>query len=304
MDVIKLRAFYTVAKYRSISRAARELNYTQPAISAQIRDLEDIFNVKLLEKVGRRIRLSEAGRIILPYVEHLLRDYEQIVTAIPKALHPGKASLRIGASILPAVHLVPELLAAFLKSHPDTGISLQIDKANHIRRMVLDHQLDIGIIGTRKPLPPHSSLEEHFLLKDEMVAVTALDHPFARQMRVSIGELAESPLILPPRDTLTRRSVEERFHKLGYAVNLLFEIANTEAIKSMVSCGLGLSIMCLSSVRREVKAGWLAVIPVENLDLSRQVSLICRPPEASDQVFRDFVDFALKSVTPSPGIAG
>jgi DNA-binding transcriptional LysR family regulator len=291
MDIIKLRAFCTVAKLNSISEAAKQLNYTQPAISAQIRDLENIFKVKLLERVGRGIRVSESGRIILPYAERLLRDYDSINAAIPQALDPDRGYIRLGASSLPGVHLVPQLLADFGRSFPEICFSLSIEKANRIEKMILDRQIDAGFIGRKSPRSPRPSLEEHLLMNDRLVAIVAPANRLAAKNELSIEDLAFEPLILPSRDMLTRRSVEERFHHLGLALDLAFEVNNTEAIKRMVAQNLGASILCELEVRREVEAGWVKALPVRGLDLSRYIYLYARKNEPLDPPFQEFLEY-------------
>ena len=301
MDMIKLRAFCTVAKLNSISEAAKQLNYTQPAISAQIRDLEDAFKVKLLEKIGRGIRVSEPGRIILPYAERLLRDYESIYAAIPQALDPNRGYLRIGASRLPGVHLVPKLLSDFGRTFPDICVSLCIEKANRIERMILDHHIDAGFVGRKSLRAPRPSLNETLLIKDDLVAVVSIDNPLSHRSEITIEELSKVPLIMPQRDVLTRRSVEERFHHLGYSIDLAFEVSNAEAIKRMVSYGLGASILCKSSIEKEVAAGWLVSLTVKNLDLSRYIYLYTRKSEALGRSLGEFMEFVTNQfLNPKP----
>jgi DNA-binding transcriptional LysR family regulator len=294
MDIVKLRAFYTVAKLGSISRAAKELNYTQPAISAQIRYLENMLDARLLEKEGRRIHLTEAGRIILPFVERLLRDYDMIIAAIPKSINPEKSHFRIGASSLPGVHLIPQILAEFNTKFPDVSFSLLIDKATRIERMIIDHYIDVGIIGRKKIHPPLPSFNEYLLKKDDLVAVVAAKHLFSSKECISLEELSQMPLILPQRDVLTRRSVEERFHQRGYAVHVAFEVSNTEAIKRMVSHNLGITILPSSSVQQEIEAGWLVALPVTNLNLYRYIYLISRKTADLDPNLQSFIDFAIQ----------
>lgn len=295
MDIVKLRAFLTVAKLKSMSEAARELNYSQPAISAQIRDLENILGISLFEKSGRKLRLSEPGRIVLPYVERLLRDYDLINAAIPQALDSSRAYLRIGASSLPGVHLVPQLLADFGKSFPDICISLSIEKANRIERMVLDRQIDIGFIGRKVQYAPRTHLHEFLVKKDNLVAIVSSSHPLAGRKSISLDELSRVPLILPHRDVLTRRSVEERFHQLGYSVDLAYEVSNTEAIKRMVACALGASVLCQSSVQKEIEAGWLSAISVNELELYRYIYIITRKTDKVLPGLDDFIQFAVTS---------
>lgn len=296
MDIIKLRAFYTVAKLKSISRAARELNYTQPAISAQIRDLEDTLNTKLLEKEGRKIHLSEAGRIMLPYAERLLRDYDMIISSIPKEMDPKKGFLRIGASSLPGVHLVPGILADFSVKNPDVYFSFVIDKANRIERMIFDHHIDVGFIGKKREHFGPSAFNELLIKKDELVAVLSSKHPYSERESISVEELSQIPLIMPQRDVLTRRSVEERFHQSGRSVHIAFEVSNTEAIKRMIGHNLGVTILPRSAVKMEIEAGWLRAVPVTKLELYRYVYLVSRKSKSLDPQLQAFIDFTTANV--------
>lgn len=280
-----------MAKLKSISKAARELNYTQPAISAQIRDLEDTLNTKLLEKEGRKIHLSEAGRIMLPYAERLLRDYAMIIASIPKEMDPKKSFLRIGASSLPGVHLVPNILAGFLKENTDVYFSFIIEKANRIEKMIFDHQIDVGFIGRKREHSAPSAFNEILIKKDELVAVLSAQHPLSVRESISVEELLQIPLIMPQRDVLTRRCVEERFHQSGHSVHIAFEVSNTEAIKRMIGHNLGVTILPRSAVKQEIEAGWLRAVPVAKLELYRYVYLVSRKTKSLDPHLQAFLDY-------------
>ncbi|HQJ23304.1 MAG TPA: LysR family transcriptional regulator [Rectinema sp.] len=294
MDIIKLRAFFAVAKLKSISRAAGELNYTEPAISYQIRALENMLNVKLFQKEGRKIGLTEAGRMIFPFVKRLLHDYDMIISAIPKSLDFKEAFFRIGASSLPGVHLVPQILSEFIKFYPNVSFSLSIDKASHLERMILDRRADIIIIGKKRIHADLLDFNEYLLRKDELVVVAASNNAFGLGSCISVENLSKIPLILPQRDVLTRRSVEERFHQLGYSLPIAFEVSNIEAIKQMVSYNLGVTVLPRLSVEKEIEAGWLVAMPVIDLNLYRYIYLISRKEEDIPTYLQLFINFIIE----------
>jgi DNA-binding transcriptional LysR family regulator len=294
MDIIKLRAFFTVASLGSVGKAAEKLNYTQPAISAQIRELERELRTRLFEKVGRHIQLTADGKALLPHAETLFRDFESCQKALPRnAEGPGRL-LRIGASSLPGVHMLPGLIADYRRQDSETRITLTIQGAYAVERLLFDQQVDAGFIGRKQRSRAPGRATEWVLSRDDMVAVVPIGHPWARRKAISFEQLADEPLILPPRNILTRRSVEERFRKLGLELHLAFEVGNPEAIKRMVAMRLGASILCASSVAKEVDAGWLATVPLEGLQLYRYICLIMLRDRTGDPALARFRDFVLR----------
>ncbi len=293
MDVIKFRAFCTVASLGSISKAAERLNYTQPAISAQIRELEHELKARLFERVGRHVRLTEAGRMLQPHADRLLRDFDECRRSMPRPKDSLGGYIRIGASSLPGVHLLPGLLAEFRKRIPDISFNVTVQSAYQIERLLFDNQIDVGFLGRRNPNRKNSRVAEHPLIKDDLVAIVPPGHPWSEKTEVGLVDFPDEPLILPPRNILTRRSVEEKFRRAGVEMNLAFEVGNAEAIKRMVSCGLGVSIICSCAVSKEVESKWLASVPLSGLRMPRYISLVTNREQEAQPDLRAFIDFVL-----------
>ena len=297
MDTTKLQAFCTVAELRNFSEAAKRLNYTQPAISAQIRELENELKVLLFKKVGKKVELSDAGKALLPSAETLLRNFQECRLALPGSSDKESQVLKIGASSLPGVHLLPGLLEKARLSFPDLGFSLGINNNYQIERMLFARQIEVGFVGRKRAHLAKGALSEHLLMKDQLVAVFPPGHPLAERTEIGIGELAGSPMILPPRNILTRRQVEERFHQLGLVFELAMEVSNTEAIKKLVEHNMGMTILAQSAVRKETEAGWLRSVPVMGLELSRCFYLLTLNDTKHPPVVEDFVTFVLDQCT-------
>ena len=293
MDTTKLQAFCTVAELKSFSEAAKRLNYTQPAISAQIKELENELSVTLFNKTGKKVELSDAGRTLLPIAGKLLKDFQDCRQAVLGNLDEEHRLVKIGASSLPGVHLLPGLVEKVKAIYPEMTFSIGINNNYQIERMLFARQIELGFVGRKRIRAPHGALSEYLLLKDDLVAVFPKAHPLASRDCLGIEELAGLPLILPPRNILTRRQVEERFHQLGLPFSLALEIGNTEAIKRMVEHNIGITILSRSAVNKESVIGWLRAVPVEGLLLSRYFCLLTLRNAKRSTASREFIEFVL-----------
>lgn len=276
MDLIKVRAFYTVATLCSISEAAKHLHYTQPAISAQIRELEHELKTKLFERVGRSLRLTEAGNAFLPHADRLIKDFDACKQALQELTDQGDGQLRMGASLIPGMYILPRLISEYLKVEGEFAFSLNIQNAYEVQRMLFDQQIDLGFLGRRKPYPLKSALDASLLFFDHHVLILPQKHPLLEKEKIQLTDLTKLPLILPARNTVTRKSLDARFRELGFSPHIRFEVNNIEAIKRMVIEGIGASIVCRITVRREVTAGLLAERSIEGLEMKRYFYMVQR----------------------------
>ena len=293
MDVVKFRAFYTVARLKNISKAAKQLYYTQPAVSAQIRELENSYGTRLFRRVGQRLELTEAGAELFPYAERLLNMFEESVTVVHDVNDAASRLVRIGASSMPGIHLVPGLIAEFRATHADNTFSLRIASAARVEQLLVAAEVDVAILGRPARVPKKLQFTEVLLLKDQLVAVVSHQHHYAGRSSLELADLSDQPLILPSRDLLTRKAVEERLRGLHLVFNLAFEVSNTEAIKRMVIHNLGMTIMCASMVATEASCGWLEAIPVSGLNLYRDVCLAYHTQGTIAPAQQQFIDFVV-----------
>ncbi|TVQ25795.1 MAG: LysR family transcriptional regulator [Spirochaetaceae bacterium] len=275
MDVVKLKAFCTVARLKSISRSAEALYYTQPAVSAQIRELENTYGTRLFRRVGQSIELTAAGETLLPHATALLKLFEQSRTLVSEAVGITNQSLTIGVSSMPSIHVLPQILADFRQTHSDIDVSITVRTASEIEDLISTGSVDVGIVGRTSGSRNRARLQNIALLQDPLVIVAPPDHPWvSRGDEPPSEDLAGQRFVLPPENTLTRRAVERWFRHLGVRPAVTQELTNTEAIKRMVIHGQGVSVLGRLVVAMEEKAGWLHAIPCRSLDLKRSVNLI------------------------------
>ncbi len=291
MDVVKFNAFRTVASLKNISKAAEQLHYTQPAVSAQIRELENIYGSPLFQRVGHNLELTSAGVKLLPYAEQVLELFEQSRRGVEEASDIETRCVRVGASSLPGTYLMPQLIGRFKRENPPFQVILMVDDAVQIDRMLIDGEVDAAIVGRSGIGYKKSRANEVKLLEDPLVAVVGPDHPYAERDVLQPEDLDDQPLIMPPEGRLTRRSVEKRFRRLGLRFNLAYEHSDTEGIKRLVYNGLGISLLSRMVTLWEVSGGWLMAIPVEGFNVSRKIFMVYPQSRVMIPAVNSFIDF-------------
>jgi len=274
MDVVKFKAFHMVASLKNISKAAEKLHYTQPAVSAQIRELENTYGSRLFQRVGQNLELTEAGIRLLPYAQQLLDLFEESRKAVTEAADIESHCVRVGASSLPGIHLVPELIGEFHRQNAQVNVVLTVDDAYQIEQMLVGGEVDVGILGRAGGTHKKTRFVEVLLLEDPVMAVVGCEHPYADRDSLRPQDLGTQALILPPEDRLTRRAVEKRFRQLGLEFRLAHEISYTESIKRLVMNGLGIAMLSRIVTSREVAWGWLRAIPVQGFNVNREIFMV------------------------------
>ena len=296
MDLIKLKSFLSITKLGSFSKAAEVLYFSQPAISAHIKELEYEYGTKLFSRVGRKIELTESGKVLLSYVESILDTYEESKKAINNLMSAGKGEISIGTSSLPGAHLVPEFLSQFKKQNPEVTFNVVLSKAADIRERVLRKKLDIGIIGAQNTESEDTRLEERIISSDEEVLAIPNTHPLAGRERVSIRELMNLDLICSFKNTLSRQAINRLFLKYDVHYILKYEIEDKAMRISMVQNGLGCSFFNYSEIIREVKSEWFSILRIEEETLYRNIAMIHLNEQKMSPTLRLFHDFVLGKI--------
>lgn len=304
MDTTKLKAFCTVARLQNISKAAEVLAYTQPAISTQIRALENEYGVNLFSRSGNRVELTESGRQLLPRAQQLLDLFEESREIVRTITEEEKRFIRIGASIMPGVYIVPQLVEKFYKSYPEYSVSISITTAAELERMMLNNEIDVGITGRSSTPTESKKFTVEKLFDDPMVLVVGPGHHLSHYEQIEPQQLAGEQLILQQMRTLTRVTVENWLEQQQVTFNHVLEISNTEAIKRMVMCNLGISIMCKSTVQLELQAGLLGAIPLTGFHIKRGVYLFYPDRTILSPATRQFINVVLSEYDINPSDSG
>jgi DNA-binding transcriptional LysR family regulator len=291
MDTRQLAAFCAVVERKSFSQAAERLGVTQPAVSQQIRALEKRLGRQLLDRSGRRVEPTEAGRRLyrsaqrmLSLEEHLLED----VAAVGEGELTG--TLDLGASTGPAAIVIPTLLCEFQREHPGIKVSLTVADTHAVVELVAARELELGIVGAARR--QRGVVFEPFF-RDEVILATPADHRFAGR-NVTLDELREEPLIVMQEGGGVRQLLEDELRRSGERFrdfDVPLELGLQESVRSAVLGGYGITFISRSAVESELAAGRLAEARVRGLNLVRDVSLVRATRRTPTRVAEAFVAF-------------
>jgi DNA-binding transcriptional LysR family regulator len=270
LNLDQLRAFVEVIERGSITAAAKELNLTQPAVTHQVQELERRFDVALVERIGKKTFLTEAGEKLLEHARHLLDEDARTRVAMRRFGDGWLERVRIGTSATMLMYALPPILRQLKTDHPQLEINLKAGLTATTLQMLKANALDLGLCA----LPVEdSAFETTELLEDELVAILP-DNLGAAPKKVTPAYLAGCPLILGNESSALRRTIMEWLTLAGAAPKPVMEFDNVEAIKSLVAVGLGASIVpSLSLGEGHVPADHVRVVPL-NPRLSRRVGLV------------------------------
>jgi DNA-binding transcriptional LysR family regulator len=272
LQVSHLRTLQAIARHGSFSRAAQALNLTQPAVSMQVRHLEQALGLPLLERVGKRAFPTRAGELLLGHADRALRELEAGVERVQELRGVVAGRVRVGTSASISIYLLPPALRRFRARYPETELVVVTGNAAEITRAVVGNTLDIGIVSL--PVRDRELLVTPFF-RDELLAIAPPEPAWRRGRVLDAPTLAEHPLILFEAGATLRRVIDGWFHRAGVSPRSPMELGNTEAIKKLVEAGLGLSVTSWFSVKSEVRAGTLRAFRLTP-PLERQIGLVRR----------------------------
>jgi DNA-binding transcriptional LysR family regulator len=290
----RLQVFHTVAKQLSFTKAAELLFMTQPAVTFQVKQLEEHFNTRLFERSHGKISLTPAGELALDYAERILNLTAEMEARISELTGQVSGPLLIGASTTIAEYMLPRLLGEFKRLHPETQARLTVANSETIENKVADHTLDMGLIESPSH---HPNLVTQVCCEDELVMICAPFCDIARLPSVSPKDVASQPYISRESGSGTRECIDDFFRVNGVSldeINLVMELGSREAIKGAVASGLGVAVVSSTTVDKEVRLGELTAIPL-NPPLRRQLSLVYPQEKFRSKLLQSFLDFLQKS---------
>ena len=288
----QLITFAVVAEHRNISRAAVALHLSQPAVSGQLRQLQDEFGEPLYQRDGRGVRLTPAGEQLASYATRL-RDTWRQAHAYRDALRGlEQGTLRIGASTTPASYLLPYLIADFHRRYPD--VTLHTADGNTTEIVAALDSVDIAMIEgpVGADLPPDTAV--HAWRQDEIVAIMPRSHPLAQSGEnggVALAAFGEQPLILREAGSAVRQIVERAFARAGVPMRVALEIAGVEGVKEAVRAGMGIGFVSVMSMRHEDRA--LCLLSLSPEPLTRRLSILVPHASAPSRVVEQFLALCL-----------
>jgi DNA-binding transcriptional LysR family regulator len=291
MDTRQLAAFCEVVERRSFSEAASRLGVTQPAVSQQVRALEQRLGTQLLDRSGRRVEPTESGLRLYRGAQRMLALEEQLLDELAEPDAPLGGTLEIGASTGPAAIVLPILLCEFQRANPELRVELSVFDTQSVVELVAGRRLELGIVGAARR---HRSVAFEPFFRDEVILACPPGHPFAGRT-VELAELSQGPLILMQQGAGVRQMVEDELRKHGTRLRDLdvpLELGLQESVRSAVQGGYGVGFISRRAVETELAAGALAEARVAGLDLARDIYIARASGRAGSSAAQAFVAFA------------
>jgi len=293
----QLRIFESVARHSSMSRAANEMHLTQPAVSMQMKQLEEQIGVPLLEQNGRRLYLTEAGQALRGHAQRFVAQTLELQAAMDQFRGLERGVLRI-AVVSTANYFLTPLIAAYSERYPGVRISLQVANRESLLSSLAEHRSDIAITGE----PPEGvDVEAQRFMDNPLVVIANPNHSLARLERVALPLLRDERFVVREVGSGTRAATERHFAKNNVEFVLGCELNSNEAIKQAVQAALGLGVVPLQTIELELEMRRLIVLPVETFPIVRHWFVVHRRDKrlsAASQAFRDL----LLSQMPTAGI--
>jgi DNA-binding transcriptional LysR family regulator len=272
MDFDQLTTFLEVAKSANFSRAGKKLFLSQPAVSAQIRQLELEYGAKLFDRFGKKVRLTAAGDALLEYAEKLLTIRNESLRAVADQANTPRGTLLIGANEATCLYVLPEVFAEYHRLYSDVQINIYRNFSNKVLEKVEDGTVDVGIVTLPIKSP---SLKTHSIFRDRLVLMVSPQSPLAKKKVVRTSEIVEQPLIFP-KTGFTRQMLDKLFRPYRSQIHVSMEVASVGMIKAFVAANLGVSLISETFAREEARAGEVKLIPISDVDLWRELGLIYR----------------------------
>jgi len=293
MDFDQLETFLEVARHASFSRAAEKRFRTQPAISAQIRALEEEVGARLFDRSGGRVSLTAAGKEFQKYVEETLEARKQMLTHLAEMEHIPRGELVVGANEGTCLYVLPEVFAEFKKQYGSVAVSINRAESTKILESVMDNSVDFGVVS----LPVNDNrLTVVPIHRDLLVAIAAPQHPLAQKKSVPIAEVAKYPLLLPKAGH-TRDALEELFFDRRLKPTISMELDSSELLKRFAAADVGIGFIARSNVMDDVRAGLLAALPLADVTIKRDLALVFRKDKALSRAALAFIEIAVKLKT-------
>ncbi len=291
MNFHQLRIFYTVAKHRSFTRAGNELLLTQPAVSIQVQQLEEEYQTKLFDRVGKKVILTEAGKILLNYAASILDLSRQADSALQDLRGLKTGTLNIGAGLTLGAYYVPEIIKGFSKKYPQISIRMHLDNSFQVIENILSFKDDLGFVAR---VHHQDRLTVFPFFREKLVLITSCSHPRAKKKGLSIHDVEGERFILRERGSATREVVEETLQKSHVPIKVVMELGSNEAIKAAVQAGLGMSIISNRVVLREVKMKTLVTHSFSDTQMERDLYVVYHKDKYLSSPVQGFIQHTMR----------
>ena len=292
MDFENLRTFLEVSRLKSFSRAAQKLLRTQPAISAQIRTLEQEVGARLFDRDGGKVTFTSAGRLFEPFAEYCVDRQKHILLAIAEQERSPRGELAIAANEATHLYVLPQVFAQFRRQYPRVMLSVVRTERLKTLESVVNREVDFGIVSMPVRDP---RLTVETIHRDELALVAPREHPLAGRGTVRLQEVAKYPLLLPTHGR-RREQLDELFRVNEIVPRVAMEVESSEMLKRYVSVGIGLGFLPRTNVIEEERSGTLQLLSLEGVRLARDLALVYRRDRQLSKAAQEFLEIATQQV--------
>jgi DNA-binding transcriptional LysR family regulator len=296
----QLQVFEAAARLGGYTRAAETLHLSQPAVSMQIRQLEEQAGMPLFDQIGKKVHLTDAGRTLYKHAQSILAQVNeaQLEFEEMRGMRRGQLNITIAST---ANYFAPRLLAAFCQRHPEVKVSLDVSNREHILELLKETDKDLAIMG--RP-PEASDLVAHPFMENPLVVIAAPDHPLAQAHDIPLARLNEETFISREIGSGTRMAAERFFDEAGTRLTTVMEMSSNEAIKQAVQAGLGLGVVSIHTLEMELALGRLVILDVQGFPILRHWYAVHRHGKRFSAVAQAFLNFVMDEAeqlfTPPP----
>jgi DNA-binding transcriptional LysR family regulator len=267
----QLRTFRAVAEQLSFSAAAQELSISQPSVSYQVKELEAVLGLSLLDRLGKRVRLTEAGQVLYEYARRTLALLDEATLAMEQLRGIERGTLRVGASTTVGIYVIPLALGAYKKRHPNLAVSLEIGSRDVLQDRLKQGALDVAVLSP--PIADPDLVAAPFM-EDELVMVVPAGHALAGRTGLTLRDFADESFLMREVGSGTRVAVEAAARRAGVALQVGMELGSNGAIKHAVEAGLGVAVLSSHAIELERKGGGLVVVDIEGFPILRPWSVV------------------------------
>lgn len=288
VTIHQLRLFLTVAEVKNISRAAEQMDITQPALSAQIKKLEDVLGVKVFDRINRRIELSESGHLLQKYAQKVVQTLLETQQALDDLTGVVQGTIQVGASSTIGNYILPPFLGKFNKLYPNVRIEMVVKNSNQIEIALLKNEIDLGFV--EGPIQS-DSIEKKLFRMDELIVICSKKHPWRNRTSVTLEEFSKAPLIIREKGSGTRKVFMDTLREAGFSesLNINMELGNTEAIKNSVQGNLGVAVLSKFAVEKELKYKMLHSLRISGVQMKRPLNLVVHKDKYLTTLLKFFI---------------
>ncbi len=288
----RLRVFHAVAKHLSFTRAAEDLYLTQPAVTFQIRQLEEHFNTRLFDRHHNRITLTDAGEMVFGYAERILELYRETEKAINEMTGVTRGVVKLGASTTIGEYLLPGILAGYHEQFPGVQVRMTVHNTRMVVRKLEDATIDVGMV--EGPVN-NKNIVVSPCMDDELVIIIHPKHALAKYEEIPLSRLKDYPFVSREEGSGTRAVITERLAKAGLPydqLDMILELGTTEAVKAAVEGEVGFSVVSSVSLHKEVKLNSLVARRIKAVPMKRILNFVYQKQKFRSKAVEEFLHFA------------